>query len=386
VGTARRQYQSVSSLRLQGLFTEPVLTRSGYAGVVTYLISDHGQLMTVSRVRPGDAGRVKEALGGGVDLGGLSISLRQLGSSGLLLQNPTVSADGRVGGGKGCRAATTAGKGWDSQSVSARFSLAVEQQVERVFASMAIELDHRGAGWDLLFLRGRLLGSDGQRLLLRLAEGQGVVRLCVAQWDDSLAFRENLQLLARAPQLAIRCIARLAPAATGEAAALAVAPDPAEAQDDEVDTPKLKLPLKWSGHVNLGLDRLQRGHLTAAERAPVVLSVPTEHEQDDGLEPLRRRVRGMVLGGRHSLPTGSVNALARDARQLHSQSQPVAACLLGNLAQSAIETETSLLGVRFPADAGSLAERWLACAHYEVAARRAFHKRTWSRAVKAETY
>ncbi|PVD08206.1 hypothetical protein DBP22_14305, partial [Streptomyces sp. CS207] len=47
-GTARQPYTPDGSLRLYGLFTEPVLTATGYAGAVTWTADATGRLYTVS--------------------------------------------------------------------------------------------------------------------------------------------------------------------------------------------------------------------------------------------------------------------------------------------------------------------------------------------------
>ena len=69
VGVARRAYEDVGAKRLLGVACEPVLTRSGYAGVVTYVVDEAGTLFTVQDVAPGDAGRALASYRATVRLG-----------------------------------------------------------------------------------------------------------------------------------------------------------------------------------------------------------------------------------------------------------------------------------------------------------------------------
>ena len=44
LGAARRAYASLGNLKLSGLFTEPIVAATGYAGVVTYLVDAGGTI------------------------------------------------------------------------------------------------------------------------------------------------------------------------------------------------------------------------------------------------------------------------------------------------------------------------------------------------------
>lgn len=386
VGVARRRFEPIRSLRLTGLLSEPLLTRSGYAGVVTYLMGDDGVMCSVSDVRPGSASRIREAWKTGVDMGGMTISHAELNRQGVLIQNATRSADGRLGGGESARAVTTKGEGWQSPSVAGQFEVPLQEQIERVFRWADVPDLERPAGFDFVYLKGVVAGACGADLLLRL-EGS-FVRLRIAADSDATLFRDNLTLLARAPGLRLRCVARMDPQSAGEAIALAVAPDTTSAldaddtngdadQDQDQGRPEFDLPDKFKGHVNLGLDQLERGHLSTANRSPFEVDVSRDEALEDGLDALRRRLRSLAMGGRHSLPTGSLRDVTRDARRLQKSTQPTAAGLLLTLAKSAIESDTSFTGVRFPSDPSPLAEKWLATARYEHIATRTIQKHGW---------
>lgn len=105
VGTARRVYAPAGSLRLRGWACEPVVTASGYAGVITYLVDEHdGRVWQLSTVTPGESAQVLQAYRGGVELAELGLSHQDLARSGMLLTNATASADGRLGRGANVRA------------------------------------------------------------------------------------------------------------------------------------------------------------------------------------------------------------------------------------------------------------------------------------------
>src|SRR5262245_51753760 len=55
MGTARRKQMPVRPRKLHGLFAEPILTRSGYAGAVAYFLGEDDRIYTASDVRPGDS-------------------------------------------------------------------------------------------------------------------------------------------------------------------------------------------------------------------------------------------------------------------------------------------------------------------------------------------
>lgn len=380
IGTARRAYFPIDSLSLQALFTEPILTASGHAGVVTYLMDQAGVIFSVSNVRPGEPSRVNEAWQTGIDLGGLSVSHRELSRSGLLLQRGTASTDGRLGAGQNSRAVTKKGDGWTAPGIEHAFASSIDDQIARVFAASRNSLATRRAGWDLVFLRGVVVGTDGRNLIFQTHEGRDI-RMAVSQHHDTLAFHDNLTLLTHCPGLPLRIMGRLNPGSVGRVEPLAAAADTYAIQSaDDAEAswsgPQLRLPDELSDHVSLGLEKLTRGHLTTAEREPVSVPVPPAGRVDDGLSALRRRIGGLALGGRHSLPTRRISPLARESAQL-SQSQPTAAALLRNLGSVAVESESNLSGLRFPADPLPLARIWLACSRYESSCSAAFQEALW---------
>lgn len=100
-GSARRVYEQGGSLRVYGLCREPVLSATGYGGVTTHLVGSDGAGYTVSDVRPGGLARVKGAGSASVALGGAVLDHAGLARGGLRIVGATVSADGRLGAGRG---------------------------------------------------------------------------------------------------------------------------------------------------------------------------------------------------------------------------------------------------------------------------------------------
>ncbi|WP_098027423.1 hypothetical protein, partial [Streptomyces sp. st115] len=214
-GRARRPYTPDGSLRLYGLFTEPVVTDSGHGGVRTWVAGADGRLFTVGDVAPGGAGRALGVADRAVRLGDSALTHRELGRAGLAVSGATVSPDGRLGAGKGVKAVTARGAAWTEPPLAALWETPPSEQVARALRSTSRYADPDGGGSDLLFLDVELLGAvreAGGTCLLALCEGGVRVRLAVADDDPALAHRDNLALLAAAPGARLRIIGRLAPA------------------------------------------------------------------------------------------------------------------------------------------------------------------------------
>ncbi|MCA9035781.1 MAG: hypothetical protein KDA91_11660, partial [Planctomycetaceae bacterium] len=369
LGVARRRYTPVTSLKLHGLFCEAVITRSGYAGVVTWMMADDGWICTVSDVQPGDVSRIPQAWRSGVSVAGLAMSHRELSQRCLLVSKATRSSDGRLGGADSARAVAIEGQGWEAAPVRRAFEVPLTQQIQRCFSCLTVPELERKAGYDLLFVQGVVAGAADASLLLELhGQPRSLLQLDIPIESDSMPGRSNLTLLARAPGLALRCIARLNPAHPGHATLLAIAPAPMEstvAEMPQAQAPALCLPEEFRFCASTGLDQLSRSHLSSAERHPVEVQTPTARMQDPE-DVLQRWLNAIALGGRHAIPTGTVTSVVRDAAALRRQFRPTAALLLHSLAKTAISSSTDLNGIRFPDNAENLGQYWLAAS---VAAR-----------------
>lgn len=190
IGTARRAYTANGSLRLHGLFTEPVVTASGYAGAVTYALAQDGRLRSLSDVAPGDADRARQAAGSAVP-GGSALTLRELGDhGGAILTDPTVSPDGRIGGGGAVRSVRASGARWHEEPLATLWRRSPADQVAAALRWSAEPADARDAGGDLLFLTGTITGGGFA------VDGGPTVRLLAPDERPELPYVENLRLLA----------------------------------------------------------------------------------------------------------------------------------------------------------------------------------------------
>ncbi|WP_203685430.1 hypothetical protein, partial [Streptomyces sp. SID14515] len=257
-GTVRRPYSPDGSLRLYGLFTEPVVTDSGHGGVRTWVLGADGRLFTVGDVAPGGVGRALGVADRAVRLGDSALTHRELGRAGLAVSGATVSPDGRLGAGKGVKAVTARGAAWTEPPLAALWETPPAEQAARALRSTSRYADPDGGGSDLLFLDVELLGAvrePGGSCLLALCEGGVPVRLAVADDDPALAHRDNMALLAAAPGARLRIIGRLAPAPHPRLTLLACSHPTGE------------------GTIDLGLDRLRRADLPDPA-APAHLAPP----------------------------------------------------------------------------------------------------------------
>lgn len=370
-GVARRRYTPRPFLKVHGLCCEPLVTRSGYAGVVSYFADEDGRLYSVSDVRPGDAERISAAYRGGLDLGGVTSPHRDACRASLLMQHGSTSDDGRIGGGQKAKGVVQSSAGWTEPAIESLFARPLDEQITRVFEQLTLSEEQRRAGWDLLFVHGELLGGDGASLVLQLPDAAHLQLLCPS-FADRLAFADNFRQLSRR-QGAVRCIARLLPGEFGAAMLIALAQhanddgQTAQAADSDGLPAAWQLPEAWNGRVNVGLDKLQGSHLLKpSDRAELTAEVDRD-ALDDGLDSLRRRLRAIALGGRHSR-LGAAE-MRREIQRLDRQLLPTGALLLERLTIANSPSDVDHLGSRFPADPEPLAHAWLAGAVYENAAR-----------------
>ncbi|MER7057385.1 hypothetical protein [Streptomyces sp. NPDC000351] len=332
-GTVRQPYTPDGSLRLYGLFSEPVLTATGYAGAVTWTADAAGRLYSISDVAPGGAGRATGAADRAVRVGDTSLTHRELSRAGLAVSGATVSPTGRLGAGAGVRAVRAAGAAWHAEPLDRLWAVPVAEQV-----SMALAGDR-----ELLFLDVTLTGT------VREAAGECLVadcggrplRLTAAHDDPALPDRENLRLLASVRGVRLRVVARLTPAPQPRALLLAVShpTDPATRLD-------------------LGLDRLRRADLPTA---PTPGGAPAGPAGDEApVHLLRRRVHQAASGGRRVLAFPGDRDT--EGARLRRHGLVTAGELLSALHAAAAERARDPFGRLLPADPGRFARAWLGAA------------------------
>ncbi|MFF3950307.1 hypothetical protein ACFYYN_36695 [Streptomyces sp. NPDC001902] len=358
-GTARQPYTPDGSLRLYGLFSEPVLTASGYAGAVTWTADADGRLYTVSDVAPGGPGRATGAADRAVRIGDTALSHRELSRAGLAVSGATVSPTGRLGAGAAVRAVRAPGAAWTAEPLDRLWRVPVAEQAVRALTT----------GDGLLFLDVTLMGTvreAGGDCLLAECDGL-TLRLAAALDHPALPHRDNLRLLAGAPGTPLRVIARLDPAPHPRALLLATS-HPADPE----------------ARVDTGLDRLQRADLPAVQ-PPVPLPLPPSAAPDEApVHLLLRRVHQAASGGRRvlALPTNS----ASDARRLRRAALPTAADLLQDLHRAAADRGRDPFGRLLPADTDRFALAWLASAVYADELSRALCAAAWGADPSADPF
>ncbi|MFF0696801.1 hypothetical protein ACFYU4_29755 [Streptomyces tendae] len=403
-GRVRQPYTPDGSLRLYGLFAEPVLTSTGYAGTVTWTADAAGRLYTVPDVAPGGAERAAGSADRAVRIGDTSLTHRELSRAGLAVSGATVSPTGRLGAGAGVRAVRAPGVPWHAEPLDRLWTVPVAEQIARALAGdldvpkakdtdsggdagTASEAGQAGEagdgtnqptaqdgrdGRDLLFLDVTLIGTvreaAGECLL---ADCDGLtVRLAAAHDDPALPDRENLRLLAllahgRGPGTRLRVIARLTPAPLPRAVLLAAS-----------------RPTDPDAHVDLGLDRLRRADLPpeptagdADDARPAPTVQPATAPGEAPVHLLRRRVHQAASGGRRVLAfPGSKES---EAARLRQYGLGTAGELLTALHASAAERARDPFGRLLPADTGRFATAWLGAAVYTEEVDRALCAAAW---------
>ncbi|MGW1618518.1 hypothetical protein [Streptomyces sp. NPDC002172] len=343
-GTVRQPYTPDGSLRLYGLFAEPVLTASGYAGAVTWTADAGGRLYTVSDVAPGGAGRAVGAADRAVRIGDTALTHRELARAGLAVSGATVSPTGRLGAGAGVRAVRASGAEWRAEPLDRLWAVPVAEQVGRALSG----------GHDLLFLEVTLVGAvreaTGDCLL---ADCGGVpLRLTAAHDHPALPHRDNLRLLAAARGSRLRVITRLVAAPHARAQLLAT-----------------EHPTGTGSRADLGLDRLRHADLPAPASPPALSgSAPAapagvvRTPDEAPLHLLRRRIEQAASGGRRVLAFPGDSAA--DARRLHQHGLGTAGDILDALLAAAAERSRDAFGRLLPADTGRFARAWLTAARY----------------------
>lgn len=368
-GTARRAYTPAGSLRLYGLFTEPVLTARGYAGAVTTTIDTEGHIRTIGDVAPGGADRAVGAATRAIRLGDTSIDPVALTRAGLLVAGATMSASGRMGAGKGVKAVRAGGAAWTEEPVAHLWETPLATQIDRVVSARDLPPDDRVAGNDLLFLDVTVLGpSPGARDRIVAACEDLTVHLLVAHADPAFAYRDNLRLIGSAPGLRLRLIGRAEPGVERAVRVLAAGVAPGEG-------PTLKLADARLGRVDLGLDRLGRADLPqGAGGAPTTGS--GDEPPHAPLYLMHRHVERAISGGRAVL-AGSGSGEADGAR-LRAVGLTAGGALVERLGHVAAGRERDVFGRLRAGDNDLLSRAWLAAALYAHTVESAVTRAVWS--------
>lgn len=383
IGTARRAYGPVGNLRLYGLFTEAVVTTTGFAGVITYLCDGDGRVYSRANVVPGEAPRASAAYDGPAEIGDATLSHRALGREGLFLSNATASADGRLGSGAAVRAVRAGASSWTDPGPRALF-VDLEAQLERARDALRAEALERHGGWDLLFLEGEVLGAARAALLLGVRSSSGgaiEVRCVPPSHHPELRYMEGLAVLARAPGLRLRVVGRVRfdSPRTIELLAVGIAGSPEEPTEasgrGDAPRPTLMISGAHHGRSNLAFDRVDVEG--ASSRAVDASREGSSARPHDPLDPLRRRLLRAALGGSATLPPEAQPAIEAEARALETRMLPTGAEVLRAISRAARSAERTMTGVRAPADPRGFARAWLRAMRYVDAATVALQSERW---------
>ncbi|MFJ1865164.1 hypothetical protein ACIOD1_11075 [Streptomyces sp. NPDC088097] len=372
-GTSRRAYAAQGSLLVHGLCREPVLTATGYGGVVTHLLGADGFAYSLSDVRPGGLARARGAGAASVALGGGVLDHAGLSRAGLRVVGATVSAGGRLGAGRGVRATATPGAGWDEQPLAALFA---RPAAEAVSALLAPDAEPGLLGCDV-----EVVGAAGEHLLVReLSRDAGVpahaplLRLRAAHPHPELAHTANLRRLAGHPGLAVRVLGRPDPDRAATLSPLAVGPVPGAAYT-------LRLPPEWRGRADLGYDRLQGEHFpggAAPGGAPAHPAPGPDPLAESPLWRVRRLLETGVAGGRRAVAESARGPEAPAAYgPLRRAGFAAAADLASALVLEADRRPRDVFGRLVDATADGYAWAWLAAAAHLGAAQRSLVAASW---------
>ncbi|MFF1556071.1 hypothetical protein [Streptomyces sp. NPDC058279] len=380
-GVARRAYRPGGALRVYGLCREPVLSATGYGGVVTHLVAPDGAAYSVSDVRPGGLARARGAGSAPVALGGAVLDHAGLARGGLRIAGATVSPEGRLGAGRGVRASPLRGVAWTEEPAAALFARPAAEAVAAQLADPEADPDRDPvAGAALLGCDVEVVGPYGEDLLVRETRPEApLLRLRAAHPHPELPYTENLRRLAARPGLKVRVLGRPDLDRAATLRPLAVGPVP----DAEYT---LRLPDEWLGRADLGYDRLQGDNFPPAPAATGPAAPGPASAEAGDPDPLadsplwrvRRLLETGVAGGRRAVAEAARGAgpLAADG-PLRRAGFTTAAELTAIVATEADRRDRDGFGRLIDPSPEHYAWAWLAAATHLTAARRSLVAASW---------
>lgn len=369
-GTARRAYTPGGSLQVYGLCREPVLSATGYGGVVTHLLAPDGTAYSLSDVRPGGLARARGAASAPVALGGAVLDHAGLARGGLRIVGATVSPEGRLGAGRGVKATPLRGISWTEEPAAALFARpAAEAVADR-------PADPEGAEPALLGCEVAVVGAAGEHLLVRETRpGAPLLRLRPAHPHPELAHTANLRRLGSYPGLLLRVLGRPDLDRAATLRPLAVGPVPGAAYT-------LRLPEEWLGRADLGYDRLQGVHFPPpATTEPVPEPAPAAPDPlaDSPLWRVRRLLETGVAGGRRAVAEAARGTEPLAAYgPLRRAGFTGAAELAAALAAEADRRPRDAFGRLADPSSEAYAHAWLSAATHLAAAESALVAASWA--------
>ncbi|MEH1099542.1 hypothetical protein [Micromonospora sp. CPCC 205561] len=386
VGTLRRDYRPDGTLEVYGVCREPVISATGYAGVVTHLVAADGRWLSFADVKPGGPDRARDCARAVTEMGTVAVNHAVLARGGLRISGTTVSPDGRLGAGKGVRATPLAGAGWSDGPLAEVFARPLAEVVTAQLAADDPEDPLRAGtapvGGDLV-----VVGAAGDQVLARellpatdagpdrgpVPDGP-VIRLAPVNSHPVLAHVANLRRLASRPGLRIRVFGRLDPDRASTLRPLAVGPVPGAATT-------LRLPAEWQGRADLGYDEIQGGHLPPRDPAATtgpLLAAGAEAVAESPLWRVRRLVELAVSGGRRAVAEAARGGGAGSAGPLLRAGFTTAAAVSAALADESDRRGRDAFGRLADADPDRYAWAWLAATAHLAATERELIRHSWT--------
>ncbi|MFE9463142.1 hypothetical protein ACFYNW_05620 [Streptomyces virginiae] len=377
-GTSRRAYTPGGSLQVQGLCREPVLSATGYGGVVTHLLAPDGTRYSVSDVRPGGLARARGAGRASVALGGATLDHAGLARGGLRIVGATVSPEGRLGAGRGVKATPLPGAAWTDGPAAPLFARPAAEAVAALLAAPAEAADTETA---LIGCDVTVVGAAGDHLLVRESGPHApLLRLLPAHPHPELPHTENLRRIASYPGLRLRVLGRPDLDRAATLRPVAVGPVPGAQYT-------LRLPEEWLGRADLGYDRLQGEHFppsdaaaaAAGEAGPVPAADVPDPLADAPLWRVRRLLETGVAGGRRAVAEAARGEAAPAAYgPLRRAGLTAAADLAAALAAEADRRPRDAFGRLADPSPDGYAWAWLAAATHLAAAERSLVAASWT--------
>ncbi|MEU7947385.1 hypothetical protein AB0C50_22130 [Micromonospora taraxaci] len=352
-GTSRRGYGPAGDLHLYGLCTEPLRTTTGHVGAVSYLTDGDSTIWSLAQARPGDGDTARNAAQASVNLGDVTISHRELVRAGIIVVNAHASVDRRLSHGRTVQAVRTTGRTWHEEPADTLWRQPIPEQAARWLNAFEVAPHERPAGHDLAFLDG-VLAADQRGLLLQTAQLPGPVIVLAPHDDPVLPYVANLRLLAaHVTGMPVRMIGRFH--------------GPRQVHGLAVAAPWLSD--RFGGHVDLGVDQLQRADLPGAETTEPSGS----NQPQPPLHLLTHHLQRVVAAGRAAL----VPDVDRDVRALLDAQLPTAASVLRELRRAGHRRSRDAFGRLNQQDSTALAVAWLTAAAYQYAAATAVTAESW---------
>ncbi|MFE5790446.1 hypothetical protein [Rhodococcus erythropolis] len=357
IGRARRRYEPVGGLRLFGLISEPVVTASGYAGVVTWMVDSSGVRYSMSDVQPGGVERCVSDLP--VALVGSGIDHRRLAQRGLTLSGATATESGRLGRGVTVSAVPGAhvDQAWTSVAVRRLFDVPVREQV----AAALTDSDGDEGRLGLICCDVEVSSATVHSVQV-MSEGLPI-ELAVPPGVPGLLYAQNLRQLGRVPGARMRLVGRIAADRPGQLVALAIRPRRRSAVGDIRNLawdPVTHAELSDSVEVDAVHPIWERGVETTCIQAPLMRASDRLHQV---LRGGRRMARGPVC--------------LRDVDWLRESAMPNLAQSFAELFSAAKSSERDEFGRRALLHGERFTIAWLRAAVMVTASRARSQRESW---------